>query len=86
MTCDSDHWMRLTNVFRFTLDNEELILTPETTAQTVEGWDSITHIMLMVAVEKEFAIRFNTSELAGLKNVGELAQLIELRTTSRKYQ
>jgi acyl carrier protein len=44
-----------------------------------EKWDSLTHINLIVAIEKEFRIRFTTSEVSGLKNVGELEALVENR-------
>jgi acyl carrier protein len=51
-------------------------LSPATTAEDVEEWDSLGHIRLMLAVEKEFGIRFQPSEVIGLKNLGELADLV----------
>jgi len=47
------------------------------TANDVENWDSLTHIDLIVAIEKEFRVRFTTAEVSGLKNVGELESLVE---------
>lgn len=68
---------RLNEVFRDVFDNEELNVGPATTAKDVEGWDSLMHVTLIVNVEKAFGVRFTSSEVAGLKNVGELMQLIE---------
>jgi acyl carrier protein len=51
-------------------------LSPATTAEDVEEWDSLGHIRLMLAVEKVFGIRFQPSEVIGLKNLGELADLV----------
>ena len=67
---------RLTGIFRDTLDEEHLELRPETTAADVPNWDSLTHIQLLVAIERAFQIRFNTGEIAGLANVGEMVSLL----------
>ncbi|MGH7818537.1 MAG: acyl carrier protein [Candidatus Binatia bacterium] len=72
-------WQTLTDVFRDTLGDDTIRLRPETTAQDVDGWDSVTHIQLLVAVERAFGIRFNTGEVAGLANVGALVRLIGRR-------
>ncbi len=52
-------------------------LTPSLSADQVEEWDSLTHISLVVAVEKEFEIRFRTGEVEGTRNIGEFAELIQ---------
>ena len=52
------------------------MLTPGTTADQIEGWDSQTHVLLIVAAEQRFGIKFRTSELESLKNVGHFANLI----------
>ncbi len=67
----------LTTVFQQQFDDGELIVTRETSAADVEGWDSLTHVTLMLTIEKKFAIRFKSSQVASLKNVGELADLID---------
>ena len=67
----------LTTVFRQQFDDDELIVTRETSAADVEGWDSLTHVSLMLTIEKQFAIRFKSSQVASLKNAGELADLID---------
>jgi len=66
----------LETVFRDCFDDDALVLTPELSAADVPGWDSLRHVLLMVAVEQRFGIRFGTQELAGLKNVGDLLALI----------
>lgn len=67
---------RLTEVFRRVLDLETLELTAATTANDVEGWDSLNHVTLVVSVEKEFGVRFTTREVNGLANVGDFISLI----------
>lgn len=69
-------------VFRDVLDNETITLTDETTADDIEEWDSLSHIQLIVAIEKRFKIRFQTSEITSYKNVGELCQGIQKKLTS----
>jgi acyl carrier protein len=75
-------WNDLTMIFRESLDNESLTLTEATTAKDVEGWDSITHVLIMVAVEKKFRVKFTAGEIQQLKNVGELAGLIRGKQAS----
>jgi acyl carrier protein len=60
-------------------DDEAIKLTPTLTAQDVDGWDSLTHIRLMLSVEKAFKIKFSTSEIGSLKNVQDLVELIKKR-------
>jgi len=72
----TDVMEKLTGVFREVFADETLSLTPSTTAQDVEGWDSLMHINLVVAVERDFNIRFTTREIAGLQNVGDLVDII----------
>jgi acyl carrier protein len=71
---------RVTDTARMIFDNDDLVLTRGTTAQDVEGWDSLTHINLIVALEREFKIKFTTAEVTGMKNVGELSDLIARKT------
>ena len=67
----------LTTVFRDVFDEDDLQLTPQTTADDVDGWDSLSHIRLVLAVSKAFGVKFSASEIGNLKNVGEFADLIE---------
>ncbi len=67
----------LTEVFRQVFDDPEIVLSPEMTADDVEGWDSLSHINLIVAVESRFNIRFKQKEVLSFKNVGDLSQCVE---------
>jgi acyl carrier protein len=67
---------KATPVFRDTLDNDDINLTPETTADDIEEWDSLSHIQLIVALEKAFRIKFTTAEITSFKDVGQLAESI----------
>ena len=67
---------RLTAIFRDVLDNDDLVITPATTAADVDGWDSLAHIHLVVSIEKALGMRFTADEVASLENVGDLANLI----------
>jgi len=73
---DEEILQQLTEVIQDVLDLPDLELTPETTAEDVDGWDSFNHINIIVAAEQRFGIKFRTSELEGLRNVGELVRLI----------
>ncbi|HMF71162.1 MAG TPA: acyl carrier protein [Flavitalea sp.] len=64
------------DVFKDTLDNDKIELTPETTADDIEEWDSLSHIQLIVALEKHFKIKFTTAEITSYKNVGQMAESI----------
>ncbi|MEK6731871.1 MAG: acyl carrier protein [Pseudomonadota bacterium] len=70
---------RLNQIFQQVFDNEEIQVTDNTSADNIEAWDSLIHISLIVAIEKEFDIELNTAEVAKLSNVGEMIQLIEKR-------
>ena len=63
-------------IFRDILDNEDIILTNETTANDIEEWDSLTHVQLVVAIEKGFKIKFSSKEILSWQNVGDLVDCI----------
>ncbi|CDD52636.1 MULTISPECIES: acyl carrier protein [Ruminococcus] len=75
-----DTYKKLTKVFREVFDDDSIELTPETTANDIDDWDSIEHINLIAAVEDAFGMRFQMREVSGMKNVGEMVQIIESRT------
>lgn len=64
-------------IFKDVLDNDSIQLTAETTAKDIEEWDSLSHIQLIVAVEKHFKVKFTSVEIGGFKNVGELCSTVE---------
>ena len=70
---------RLTTVFRDVFHEDDLVLTPKLTADDVDGWDSLSHIRLVLAVSKAFKVKFSASEVGSLKNVGEFADLIQAK-------
>ena len=73
-------YARLAEIFQDVFDEESITVTPALTAKDVDGWDSLTHIRLMLTVEKAFKIKFSTSEIGKLENVGDLVALIKART------
>jgi acyl carrier protein len=64
-------------IFRDVLDLPELQLTRLSNASNVEGWDSLSHVNLVMAIEKKYKIKIALGELQDLKNVGEMADLIQ---------
>jgi len=72
-------WNDLTAVFRDVLDDDTLTLAETTTANDVAGWDSLTHVLIVVAVEKKFRVKFTAGEIQKLQNVGEFAALVRSR-------
>ena len=76
---DANTIAQVNDIFIDVLDNDDIKLTPETSAKDIDEWDSLNHIQLIVAIEKHFKIRFNSSEINGWKNVGEMCDAIEKR-------
>lgn len=68
---------KLTGIFQDVLDNDALVLRPDLTADQVEGWDSLAHLRLLMGVQKAFGVKFTTPEIGKIKNVGELAALVQ---------
>jgi acyl carrier protein len=64
------------DIFRDVLDDEKLVLSDETTANDVEDWDSLSHIQLVVAIEKQFNMKFSAKEILSWKNVGDMVDRI----------
>jgi len=67
------------SIMRDVLDDESIVIDKTTTANDVEGWDSLTHIQLIVAIEKHFKIKFSSKEILSWKNVGEMLEVISAR-------
>ena len=72
----ADIYEKLTHVFRDVLDDDVLEITPEMTANDVEDWDSLSHVRLILSVERIFDIHFSIIELAQFDNVGQLTDMI----------
>ncbi len=70
---------KLTEVFQDVFDDEDIVLTDATSAKDIEDWDSLEHINLIGAVEKAFRMRFTMREVSGMKNVGEMMDILEER-------
>ena len=80
----SNHVYReLTDIFRDVFDDDLIVLTPETNAADIDGWDSVAHVNLIVAIEARLKVKFKTSEVEGLHNVGQLAGVLEYKLEQR---
>ena len=69
-------------VFRSVFDQEALVISRETTAQDVEGWDSLSNIQMIVAVEKKFGVKFKAFEISSFKNVGDLFDALKSKLSA----
>lgn len=74
---------KLQDIIRDIFDDPSIVLHNETTAKDVEGWNSLTHIMIVVTVEGEFGVQFETAEVSELKNVGDFVDLIQKKLKNR---
>ena len=68
---------KIRDVFRDVFDNEEITVSESTSANDIEEWDSLTNIQLIVSIEHEFGIKFDSEEMTSWANVGEMAASIE---------
>jgi acyl carrier protein len=67
----------LTRIFRDIIENHELVLTPELTADDVEGWDSLNNTLIITEIQKQFNIKFTLPEVLKFENIGDLLATIE---------
>ena len=72
---------RINAIFRDVFDDENITVTESTIADDVEDWDSLANINLIVTIESEFGIKFSIDEVANMKNVGEMANIIISKVT-----
>jgi acyl carrier protein len=70
---------RVQDIFRDHLDDESITLKDETTAADVDGWDSLMHLQLIVAIENHFKIKFTSREIMSWKNVGEMIDCLKTK-------
>jgi len=80
---DAATFEKLTLVLRDVFDDDNLIATADLTARKVKGWDSLGNVRLFLEVEQAFVVRFSATEISSLKNVGQLAELIEEKVRPR---
>lgn len=73
---------RIQSILRDVLDLDTLTISLSTTAPEVDGWDSLAHINIIVAMEKDFGVKFALGELEDLKNVGDMVALVVKKTTA----
>ena len=66
----------LENIFCNFLNDDSIKLTRETTAADIDGWDSLSHVGLVLEVESKYSVSFNTTEISTMRNVGDLVDLI----------
>ncbi len=76
-------YSKLTEIFRDVLDVDSLVLTPDLTAASVPEWDSFNHIHLVVAVEAQFKIKFQTAELESIRSVGHFVEVIQAKMAAQ---
>ena len=75
----SEIFKKVNEIFCDELDNEDIVLNDDTTADDVEEWDSLSHVQLIVAIEKAFGIKFTSNEILSWSNIGQLVDSIENR-------
>jgi len=80
---DADILNALTEIFRDVFDDDTVTITPESSAKDFDAWDSLSNVNIMVATEMRFGVRFKTSEVEGLRNVGELIGLIKKQLAAK---
>lgn len=67
---------KVNEIFVDVFDDDSIVIGEETSAKDIEDWDSLTHITLISAVEEEFGIKFSMKDVLGMKNVGEMVDII----------
>ena len=68
---------RITPIFREVFDDDGLVVTTEMTADDIDEWDSLSQIRLIVSHEIEFNVKFKTTEISDLRNVGDFIDLLK---------
>lgn len=84
MTDFSSVKQKLNRVFRDVFDDDNIEIFDAMTAGDIDEWDSVTHITLVLAVEKEFGVRLNAAEVGKLDNVGAMIELLARRSAKHK--
>ena len=77
---DDELLLQLQEIMADTFDLDAVEISPNTTAADIEEWDSLSHIRLIVAIEREFGVKFSNAEIEDMKNVGDLMGAIRKKT------
>jgi acyl carrier protein len=72
-------YSQLTTIFRDVFDEPDLTPNREMTADDVVEWDSLSHVRLMLTIERVFRVKFTASQMGNLKNVGDLMDLLQTK-------
>ena len=75
-------YQKLTPIFHNVLDDDSLVLRPETTARDVPSWDSVNHIRIVLSIEQQFGLKIKVRETAELMNVADLVEFIQKKSRS----
>lgn len=73
----SEILQQITRILRDILNNPTLVVDENTSADRIERWDSLAHVNILMTVERTFGVRFSLGEIKQLRNVGEMARLVE---------
>ena len=74
---EAEIYAELTDLFHDVFSDDSLVLTPQTSAEQVAGWDSVKMVTIILGVEQRFDVRLRSREVDKLKNVGDLAALVK---------
>jgi acyl carrier protein len=75
----SEVYDKLTSLLQDLFDDDDIVATPELAAADVDGWDSLAHVRVILAVEKAFNVKFKAAEISAFRNVGDLASSISAK-------
>ena len=75
--------LELQDIFRDVFDEPDLVIDRKSNAETVENWDSLSHVTLMTAISKRYKVKFALGELQGLKEVGDLEDLLRSKLEAK---
>lgn len=70
---------KVQDIFRTVLDDEDIVLSNESTADDIEEWDSLNNLLLLVQIEKTFGVKFTSSESSSWQNVGEMIESLHAK-------
>jgi len=84
VTASDETYRKITEILRDVFDDDTIVATPDLTAADVGGWDSLAHLRVMFTVEKTFGVDFAAAQISELKNVGDLATMVEAKLAARK--